>query len=146
MAIKLIFKDKQFSIGDEINVIQTVKEGEKERLQRFSGILIAIKGRGNNKSFTVRRIGANKVGIERIFPVESPILKDIEPVRSGGRGVRHAKLYYIREKSRKQIEKVYQRASRKSQPENETKQSLEKPQKKSAKKSTKSSPTSKNKK
>lgn len=113
MALKAQHKDIEFSVGDRIKVIQIIKEGEKKRLQSFEGLLIGIKGSKENTSITVRRMGEAQIGIERIFPLFSPSIEKIEVVRRGGRGVKRAKLYYTREKSRKEIEKIYSRASKK---------------------------------
>lgn len=110
MALKITHKDVQFGIGDTIKVHQTIIEGEKERTQVFEGIVIAIKNRGNNRSFTVRRIGAQKIGIERIYPLFSPLIEKVEVVKKGTEGSRRAKLYYIRDKSSQEIEKIYSRA------------------------------------
>lgn len=114
MAIKIKHNNTEFGVGDKIRVVQTIKEGEKSRLQAFEGIVIKIKGREEMKTFTVRRIGAQQVGIERIFPLNSPVINKIEVVKSGVRGTRRAKLYYIRDKSRKEIEAIYSRASKKT--------------------------------
>jgi large subunit ribosomal protein L19 len=111
MALKLSFKGESFGVGDRVKVTQKIKDDERQRLQSFSGIVIAIKGRDENKSFAVRRVGVQKIGIERIFPIESPTLDSIEVLRKGGSGVRHAKLYYTRNKSKKEIEKIFQRYS-----------------------------------
>ena len=115
MAIKISHKKVEFGVGDTIRVVQTIKEGEKSRLQTFEGIVIKIKGREEMKTFTVRKIGAQQVGIERIFPLNSPMIKEIEVVKSGVKGTRRAKLYYIREKSRKEIDAIYSRASKKEE-------------------------------
>ena len=98
MALKAQHKDSEVAIGDTVSVVQEVREGDKIRKQVFEGMVITIKGRGENKSFTVRRIGAQKVGIERIFPLAAPTIEKVEVVRKGLRGVRRAKLYYTREK------------------------------------------------
>ena len=82
-----------FRPGDTLRVNVRVKEGEKERLQAFEGICIARRGSGINETFTVRKI-SNGVGVERIFPVHSPMLSEITIVRRGR--VRRAKLYYLR--------------------------------------------------
>ena len=82
-----------FRPGDTLRVNVRVKEGEKERLQAFEGVCIARKGGGVSETFTVRKI-SNGVGVERIFPVHSPMLAEIKVVRRG-RG-RRAKLYYLR--------------------------------------------------
>lgn len=71
-----------------------VKEEQKERIQIFEGVVIAIRGSGNGKNFIVRRIGADSIGIERIFPIMSPWIKTVIVKKHGD--VRRAKLYYIR--------------------------------------------------
>lgn len=98
-------KEVNFGIGDKIRVIQKIKS----RQAIFEGIVIAIKGREENQSFTVRKIGIQKIGIERIFPVNLPSIEKIEVIKKGTAGVRRAKLYYIRGKSSKEIEKIYSR-------------------------------------
>lgn len=85
-----------FSYGDTIVVAQRVIEGNKERIQLFEGDVIAIKHRGVSSTFTVRRIAANGVAVERIFPFYSPLIESIKFVREGD--VRRAKLYYMRER------------------------------------------------
>ena len=90
-------KERSFpkiSIGDAIEVTQKIKEGEKERLQAFEGDVIAINNNGISTTFTVRRIGANAVPVERIFPYYSPRIDSIKFIRKGK--VRRAKLYYMR--------------------------------------------------
>ena len=82
-----------FRAGDTVRVNVRVKEGDKERLQAFEGVCIARRGSGVSATFTVRKI-SNGVGVERIFPVHSPMLGDIVVVRRGL--VRRAKLYYLR--------------------------------------------------
>lgn len=89
----------QFQIGDAIRVWQRIKEGEKgekERLQAFEGDVIAMHKNGASTTFTVRRIGANSVPVERIFPLYTPLISSIELVRKGD--VRRAKLYYMRKR------------------------------------------------
>ena len=113
MALTVQHKDKVFGVGDRVKVIQKVREGDKTRLQAFEGRVIAIKGKESDKTITVRRIGAHKIGIERIFPLSSPAYEKIEVVREGLSGVRHAKLYYTRGKSHREIETIYARAVRK---------------------------------
>jgi len=82
-----------FRSGDTLRVNVRVKEGEKERLQAFEGVCIARRGAGVSETFTVRKI-SNGVGVERIFPVHSPMLSEITVVRRGR--VRRAKLFYLR--------------------------------------------------
>ncbi len=114
MALTALHKDTNFSVGDRIKVFQKVKDGEKTRLQVFEGMVIGIKGREENKSFTVRRIGEAQVGIERIFPLGSPNIEKIQMVKAGGKGARHAKLYFVRDISRREVEKIYKRNSAKT--------------------------------
>jgi len=113
MSLFAIHKGITFGVGDKVRVVQKIKEGDKQRTYAFEGMVLGIKGRGENKSFVVRRIGAAQIGIERIFPLSSPSIEKIEVLKSGVRGVKHAKLYYTKGKSRKEIEKIYSRASRK---------------------------------
>jgi large subunit ribosomal protein L19 len=83
-----------FRAGDTVRVNVRVKEGDKERIQAFEGVCIARRGAGVSETFTVRKM-SNGVGVERIFPVHSPMLADIVVVRRGV--VRRAKLYYLRD-------------------------------------------------
>ncbi|MHC4456437.1 MAG: 50S ribosomal protein L19 [Planctomycetota bacterium] len=89
-----------FEIGDVVDVRCRIKEGDKERIQIFSGTVIARKGRGINETFTVRRIVANE-GVERIFPLHSPNVIDVKPTRSGK--TRRAKLYFLRKRTGKAV-------------------------------------------
>jgi len=89
-----------FEMGDTVDVRCRIKEGDKERIQVFTGTVIARRGRGINETFTVRRIVANE-GVERIFPLHSPNVMDIRPVRSGK--ARRAKLYFLRERTGKAV-------------------------------------------
>ena len=82
-----------FSPGDTVRVMVRVREGDKERLQAFEGVCIGRRGGGINETFTVRKISAG-VGVERIFPLHSPSISEIEMVRKGR--VRRAKLYFLR--------------------------------------------------
>lgn len=84
----------QFDAGDTINVHYRVREGDKERIQQYEGLVISMRGSGANKTFTVRKISSN-VGVERIFPMYSPFIAKIDVKRRNK--VRRAKLYYIRE-------------------------------------------------
>ena len=82
-----------FGPGDTVRVQVRVREGEKERLQAFEGVCIGRRGGGISETFTLRKVSSG-VGVERIFPLHSPNLKDINVVRRGR--VRRAKLYYLR--------------------------------------------------
>ena len=83
------------AVGDTIDVHYRIVEGDKERIQVFEGVLIGMKGRGVNRTITVRRIVANE-GVERIFPLHSPRIAKIEIVRRGD--ARRAKLYFLRDR------------------------------------------------
>ncbi len=89
-----------FKPGDTLNVHVKVKEGDKERIQEFQGIVIARRGSGSNATFTVRKI-SDGVGVERIFPLHSPRIAKIERVKEGK--ARRAKLYYVRDLATKAV-------------------------------------------
>lgn len=89
----------QFKAGDTIKLGIKIKEGEKTRIQYFEGVCISIRGAGVNKSFTIRKIGANNIGVEKNFPIYSESLASIERTKIGR--VRRAKLYYLRDRSGK---------------------------------------------
>lgn len=86
---------QEFRIGDQIDVHQRILEGEKERIQVFSGVVVSRRGEGLNEMFTVRRIVQGE-GVERTFPMNSPKISKIEVKRTGV--VRRAKLYYLRDR------------------------------------------------
>jgi len=112
MALRITHKEIEFGIGDRVRVSQKIKEGEKFRVAVFEGMVIKIRGIGGRKMFTLRRIGEAAIGIERIFPIDLPTIEKIEVVKKGTMGVNRAKLYYTREKSTKEIDKIYSRAKR----------------------------------
>ncbi len=85
--------------GSTVRVDVKIKEGEKERIQAFEGVIIAINGKGVGESFTVRKM-SNGVGVERTFPMHSPVIDKITVLRVGK--VRRAKLFYLRGKSGKE--------------------------------------------
>jgi large subunit ribosomal protein L19 len=86
----------EFSVGDRIAVSVRIKEGDKERLQVFEGDVISMRNNGISSTFTIRKMSANSVAVERIFPYYSPIIAKIAFVRKGK--VRRAKLYYVRDR------------------------------------------------
>jgi large subunit ribosomal protein L19 len=96
MAQYTTYKDQNIGVGDTVRVHQEISEGDKKRVQIYEGIVIAIKNRGNGKSFTVRKIGANNIGVEKIFPLNLPSIQKIEIKRQGQ--VRRSKLYYLRDR------------------------------------------------
>jgi large subunit ribosomal protein L19 len=112
MALTATLNDVEFAVGDKVKLSQRIKEGDKERTQIFEGKVMAIRGRDMNKTFVLRRIGEAGVGIERIFPLASPTLEKISIVKKGGLGVNRAKLYYVRGKAPREIEKIYTRQYR----------------------------------
>jgi len=83
-----------FNPGDTVNIHYRVREGEKERIQQYEGVVISMRGAGASRTFTVRKI-SNNVGVERIFPIVSPYIAQVD-IKKRGR-VRRAKLYYLRE-------------------------------------------------
>ena len=86
----------EFSPGDTIKVNVMIREGDRQRIQAFEGVVIAIKNRGINSSFTVRKMSSGE-GVERVFQTHSPLVHEIEIKRRGS--VRRAKLYYLRERT-----------------------------------------------
>ncbi|MDR1555231.1 MAG: 50S ribosomal protein L19 [Campylobacteraceae bacterium] len=83
-----------FRAGDTLKVAVRIKEGDKQRVQNFEGVCISRRGSGTGETFIIRKIGANSVGVERIFPIYSDSIESIELVRRGH--VRRAKLFYLR--------------------------------------------------
>ncbi len=94
-----------FEVGDTVDVSCKIKEGDKERIQIFTGTVIARRGRGINETFTVRRMVTGE-GVERVFPIHSPNITGIKPIRSGK--TRRAKLYYLRERTGKATKLAHQ--------------------------------------
>jgi large subunit ribosomal protein L19 len=101
----------EFRAGDTVRVHYKITEGDKSRVQPFEGICIARKGVGVSKTFTVRRLGADNIGVERIFPLFSPNIEKIEVVSQGK--VRRAKLYYLRERVGKAATRIKERKVKK---------------------------------
>ncbi len=85
----------EFRAGDTLRVAVRIKEGEKTRVQNYEGLCIAIRGQGTGRTFMVRKMGANSVGVERIFPLYSESIESITVLRRGR--IRRAKLFYLRE-------------------------------------------------
>lgn len=96
-----------FRVGDTVKVHYRITEGNKTRVQPYDGIVISKRGMGISKSFTVRKIGAAKIGVERIFPLYSPNIQKLEVLKHGK--VRRAKLYYLREKKGREATKIKER-------------------------------------
>lgn len=96
-----------FRAGDTVRVHYKIVEGNKTRIQPFEGIVIAKKGAGITKTATVRKIGADGIGVERIFPLNSPNIEKLEVVKLGK--VRRAKLYYLRDKIGREAMRIKER-------------------------------------
>jgi len=114
MSITVKFQDVLLGVGDRVKVYYKIKEKEKERLQLFEGLILAINGKAKQKNIVVRKIGVQQIGIERIFPLYSPQLDKIEVLKSGYKGVKQAKIYYVRKKSKKEIDRIYYRSVNKN--------------------------------
>src|SRR3954471_9861033 len=102
-------KPLKFNVGDTVRVHTKVVEGDKERIQVFAGVVIGMRGRGLNSTFTVRRISYGE-GVERVFPMHSPRIDKVEVERSGK--VRRAKLTYLRKRLGKGATLVKEQESR----------------------------------
>ena len=102
---------EEFRPGDTIKVYTKVKEGDKERIQGFEGVVISKRGRGISKTFMVRKIATGRIGVERIWPLYSPTIVKIDIVQKGK--VRRAKLYYMRDRIGKAAMKVKTREVKK---------------------------------
>jgi len=94
-------------VGDLVRVHIRILEGDKERIQIFEGMVISIRGRGDDQTFTLRKIATGNIGVERIFPLISPWISKIEVKKRGD--VRRAKLYYVRGKSNRQVSAIHTR-------------------------------------
>lgn len=132
MALTAVHNARSFSVGDIVRVHQKITEaglpaGEagKTRIQVFGGMVIAIRGEGENKTFTVRRVGAGGVGIERIFPLYSPLIEKVEVVKRGS--VRRSKLYYLRDKTAHEIAEITKGRRRTPEPAKSQKRIKSKP-------------------
>lgn len=99
----------KFNVGDTVKVFVKIIEGKRERIQPFEGIVIGIKGHGVSKTFKVRKISYG-VGVEKTFPVNSPIVDKIEVIKRGH--VRRAKLYYLRDRIGKRAQLVKEKKYR----------------------------------
>lgn len=94
--VSATIKEQQINIGDTLRVKNTVVEGNKSRVQTFEGILIALRGRGDSRTMTIRRIGVRGVGVERTWPLNSRTIVGVEVIKSAKK-VRRSKLYFLRE-------------------------------------------------
>ena len=107
-GVEEVKKDEEripdFGVGDTIRVSYKIIEGDKVRTQPYQGIVIAKKGSGASKTFTVRKIGADNIGVERIFPFQSPNIEKVKVMKRGK--VRRAKLYYLRDRVGRKATKI----------------------------------------
>jgi len=102
MANFLTYKDKTFKVGDTLSIHYKIKEGDKERVQIFKGILIAVKGDSlETRMFTIRKITRSGIGVERIIPLSSPFINDILSIKKSS--YQKAKAYFIRDLSEREI-------------------------------------------
>ncbi len=104
MANTVKIGNQSFSVGDLVKIHQKIIESGKERISVFQGMIIAVRGEGENKSFTVRKICSGGIGVERIWPLNTPWIVKTELVKKGQ--TRRAKLYYLRKRSGKGASKV----------------------------------------
>lgn len=106
------YNDTNISVGDTVRVHQKIQEGDKTRTQIFEGAVIAIQNRGTGRSFTVRKIAAGGIGVERIFPLHSPMIENVELKQAGK--VRRAKLFYLRDRVGKAATSIKKRLPNKA--------------------------------
>jgi len=104
MALKATINQTEFAVGDTVRVHHQFKDKDKTQTQVFEGIVIKIKGRQLGKSFTVRKIAADSIGVEKIWPVHSPNIKKIIVKKKGN--PRRSKLYYLRSRKGREALKV----------------------------------------
>jgi large subunit ribosomal protein L19 len=103
MSLKITYKDQELLVGDTIRVNYKIKEKDKERIQAFDGLILAIQGSGENKNIIVQKHASDSVKVERIFPINSPWIDSIKKLRSPKTKIRRAKLYYLRNPKAKTI-------------------------------------------
>ena len=103
MALKITYKEQEFFVGDTVRVNYKIKEKDKERIQAFDGLILAIQGAGENRNFIVQKHASDSVNVERIFPINSPWIDSIKKLRSPKVKVRRSKLYYLRNPKAKTI-------------------------------------------
>jgi large subunit ribosomal protein L19 len=103
MSLKITHQDQEFFVGDTVRVNYKIKEKDKERIQAFDGIILAIQGSGENKNFVVQKHATDSVRVERIFPINSPWIDSIKKLRDPKVKIRRSKLYYLRNPKAKTI-------------------------------------------
>ena len=100
---KAKWNEVEFEVGDTIKFDYKIKEKDKERIQAFDGIILAIQGLGENKNFIVQKAASGDVKVERIFPINSPWIESIKRLRTPKTKIRRAKLYYLRNSRARKI-------------------------------------------
>ncbi len=108
MANSFLYKDVRFKVGDTVSIDYKLKEGEKERIQIFKGIIVKVRGdSGVNRMFTVRKISKTGTGVEKIIPLMSPFIAKMELIKKSS--YQKAKLYFIRDLTEQEVRtKLYQ--------------------------------------
>ena len=109
MSQYLQYNDQTITVGDTVRIHQRIVEEKKSRVQVFEGVVIAVRGHENGRSFVVRKIGAAGIGVEKIFPLHLPSIEKIEIKRKGQ--ARRSKLYYLRGRIGKAASKVKEKAT-----------------------------------
>ena len=109
MANHFTFNDQVINVGDTVRLHQKIQEGDKSRVQIFEGIIIAVANESASRTFTVRRMASNGIGVEKIVPVNVPGLMKIEVKAKGD--VRRAKLFYLRKRVGKAASRVKDKAT-----------------------------------
>ena len=103
MALSIKHNDQTYMVGDTIKVNYKIKEGAKERIQAFDGIIIAVKAKNGQKNFIVKKNASDKVTVERIFPENSPWIESIKKLRGPKTKIRRSKLYFLRDPKARKI-------------------------------------------
>lgn len=103
MTLKFTHQDLGFSVGDTVKVNYKIKEKDKERLQAFDGIILAINGIGDNKTILIQKAASDGIKVERIIPINSPWVESIKKLRSPKSKIRRSKLYYLRDPKARSI-------------------------------------------
>jgi large subunit ribosomal protein L19 len=96
MSIKFTFQNNEYTVGDTLKVNYKIKEKDKERIQAFDGILLAIQGHSDGTSFVIQKAATDGVKVERIFPINSPWIESIKKMRTPKAKIRRSKLYFLR--------------------------------------------------
>lgn len=96
MSIKFTFQDNLYTVGDTLKINYKIREKDKERIQAFDGILLAIQGHGDGTSIVIQKAATDGVKVERIFPINSPWIDSIKKMRTPKAKIRRSKLYFLR--------------------------------------------------